>query len=335
MSRKKVVILVAGALVTLGAIAAVSAQGHRGGRLGGHDLGMDDGAGGGMMGRGGLMQRLRGSISSDEYDTQTRERFARFDKNSDGVIDAAEIEAALSQNMDRRRGMMRGRAGGQGPGERMIAAFDENKDGKVTKDEFQNVIKKRFAEADLNNDGKISDEDLPPMMRGRNALSGGAGRGAGMGLGISGGIGDGPGGGMMGFLRDADANKDGVITLDEALAAAMKRFDTFDRNKDGVIDKADFDLMRKEMVDYRVKRFIHQFGADKDGKVTREQFNAKARERFARMDRNGDGKISADEMPGRGMMGLGRGGHHDRRPGMEGPMGRPGRGPDNPVTPKN
>ena len=132
----------------------------------------------------------------------------------------------------------------------------------------------------------------------------------------------GPGGAMpfMRLLREAGTDKDGAITLDAVLAAADKQFARFDRNKDGAVDKADFDALRKEMVEYRVKRFIHHFGADKDGKVTRDQFMAKSNERFAQMDYNNDGTISSDERPGGGWFGRGRG------QGMGGPDGQ-GMGP--------
>lgn len=317
MSSKKKIAIAAGVLVGLGAIAAVSAQGHRGWDHGGRGgMGRGDHMGQGM---GDHDMRGRGwfnrSLTKDAHDTRTRERFAALDKNSDGFIDAAEIEASFTARQGR-GGWMRGR-GGEGrqagqPGQRMLGRFDDNNDGKVTKDEFQAHVKKRFAQMDLNNDGKIADDDLPPMMRGRNVL---AGEGAGMGRGGMGGQGG------MGWLRGADANKDGAITVDEAVAAATKEFDRFDRTKDGTVETADFDAMKKEMTDYRVKRFIHNFGADKDGKVSKDQFFAKANERFASMDRNNDGTISRDEMPGRrGMMGHGG-------KGGDGHMGRGGMGP--------
>ena len=146
------------------------------------------------------------------------------------------------------------------------------------------------------------------MMRGRNILAGGGEGAAPIGHGMP----------MLRMLQGAGANKDGVITLDEVLASAEKRFARLDRNKDGVIDKADFDALRKDMVDYRVKRFIHSYGADKDGRVSREQFMAKAAERFARMDLNNDGTISRDEQPGGGRWF----GHGEQRPGAHG--GAPG-----------
>lgn len=306
MTRKTLTIA-AGVLLAAGAVAAVAAQGHRGWR-GGHDdpHGMGPGFGMGHDGHGGggLLRGWRGELTQEQHDTQTRERFARIDRNSDGVIDAAEIEAAISAHRGARHGQMRERMG-----ERMIRRFDENRDGKVTRDEFTSSLRKHFAEMDLNGDSRIDDEDLPPMMRGRGML--GEGRGSGHA------------GRLMDLLRGADANKDGVITLDEAQAEGAKLFTQFDRNKDNVIDKADADTLKKDMGDYWVKRFIHHFGG-KDGKVTREQFEKVAKERFAMRDLDNDGKITRDEMPGRGRWGGHR--HHDddhergERRDRDGPM---------------
>ncbi len=53
-----------------------------------------------------------------------------------------------------------------------------------------------------------------------------------------------------------------------------------------------------------------------DGQMTREEFDAKADEIFGRLDANGDGVISEDEMPGRR---FGKGPRPDPRPGVEAP----------------
>jgi Ca2+-binding EF-hand superfamily protein len=315
--KTRTLAVLAGSLLLAGGVAAIAAVGERGGWRG-HGPGMGQGwQAGEHRGRG---MRAR-DITKDDADARTRERFARLDKNSDGFIDATEIETALAGRMGRGQGM-RGQMG-----QRLIQRFDENRDGKVTKEEFANYLKKQFARADLNNDGRIGDDDLPPMMRGRNALSGDGGMMMGRG-GRRGGMGGEPG---FSWLRGADANKDGVITQDEAIGEGMKRFTQLDRTKDGAVDQADFDAMRKDMADYRVKRFIHRFGADRDGKVSREQFFKEAAERFALADLNNDGRITRDEM-GRGGGRHGRGHHRGgepgamgRGPGLMGP-GQPGPG---------
>lgn len=288
--QKTHLLLVSGLVLAVGAIAAVAAppRWSQDGMWG--QNGMP-----GMPGMDRMRPRMPGmfgprSITADEYDARTRERFARIDKNGDGVLDAAEIEAAITE---------RGRRGGAtpdgrgNPGERMLQRFGD-KDGKITKDAFLAEAKRRFAQIDLNGDGKITDDDLPPLMRGKGMLK------------ATGPAVAGPRGHRIARLRAADANGDGVITLDAYIGAETKRFNELDRNKDGVIDKSDFEALRKEMIAYGVKRFLHAYGADTEGKVTKDQFYKVAKERFARLDRRGEGRITVDGrdanpgMPGRG-----------------------------------
>ena len=339
ISSKRILVGVTGILLIAGGIGASIAASEGGGREGrmqggwqGRSGGDDQGSG---MGRGGP----RAPLTDEELDTRVRERFARIDRNSDGIIDKAEVEAMMS---DGRRGgegrRMRGgdKSGGERSG-RILQRFDENRDGKVTKEEFINGIKRRFAEMDLDGDGKITEADLPPILRGSGVLTGvgrlameGGDSAMGRGMRAGGQRGGGErremGGGMgpmIAWLRAADANRDGVITLEEAVAHADKQFARLDRNGDGIVDQADRDLMRKEMTDYRVLRFLHRFGAGKEGKISREQFTKVAKERMARMD---DTMGGFEDRGRRGHMGGGR--HSDEtgfgfRRGRRGADGEP------------
>lgn len=308
MSRKTRIAIVAGGLIAIGAAAAVS---HTGG---GHGRWMD---GGGDKSEGGHHGRMHGGMSGwfgrpltkDAFDTRMRERFARLDRNSDGVIEAAEVEAATAARMKDGKGGKHGHML-----DRLARQFDDDRDGRITRDEYLAGIKRHFSELDLDRDGRITDADLPPMMRGRMAL-------AGSEVQVEGGKGKRHDRmGRFALLAGADANKDGVVTWEEASAAALKRFDQHDRNGDNVVEAGDVEALRAEMAAYRAQRILHHHGVGADGKLTREQFMAKASARFARLDRDNDGVISRAEMPGRGKgrhgtEGRGHGGHEQRGPG--------------------
>lgn len=285
MSKKKVLI-VAAVLVAGGAAIAVSAPGHR-----------MHGMGGGMMdrwfqgedrhglGMGPFAGRWGGELKREAFDEKVRERFARFDLNSDGVIDASEIEAALAKG-GKHRGFRHRHADRDG-----AATEGEARRGRsVTRSEYLEEVRRRFALLDLDSDGRITDADLPPTMRGRGALSRLSGEEAPRLRGHR----HGP---RLGFLRGANVDKDGGIALDEAIRVAGERFDRMDRNKDGTLDRADRQAFAKEMADYRVKRILHRFGATAEGKITRDQAFKVAGDMFERLDRNKDGTISRDERP--------------------------------------
>jgi Ca2+-binding EF-hand superfamily protein len=280
MSKKKVLIAAA-ILIAGGAAIAVSAPGQR---L--HDHMMDRWSHGRGHGPGmGLMGFGRGEITRAAFDERVRERFARFDANSDGVIDAGEIEAALTKGGKHQRRLRERRA------DRGDAGKGESRRGRsVNKSEYLDEVRRRFAMLDLDSDGRITDADLPPRMRDRGALTrlanaeGRAMRGHRNGR-------------MLGFLRGASVDKDGGIVLDEVVRVAGERFDRMDRNKDGTLDRADRESRVKEATDYRVKRVLHRFAAVGEGKITREQAFKVAGDAFTRLDRNNDGTISRNERP--------------------------------------
>lgn len=99
--------------------------------------------------------------------------------------------------------------------------------------------------------------------------------------------------GKLAKLKAADTNGDGKVTYEEAKAAFPKmdqaRFNKLDRNGDGVLTREDFAEAAKAK--------LEQADTNNDGKVSFEEakaaFPRMTQERFKKLDRNGDGYLSA------------------------------------------
>lgn len=115
-----------------------------------------------------------------------------------------------------------------------------------------------------------------------------------------------------------DANKDGVLTREEALAAADVQFARMDQNKDGKVDATEMRPPHRRgggnaptSADAKApagkpapgmhrrggmgERMLARVDANKDGTISREEFRTAATTRFERMDANRDGRIDAAE----------------------------------------
>ena len=271
MKRKSLGIL-AGALIAAGSVIAVSAIAQTGGHFGGGPMpgdmlgGMGPGGGFGWGRRAGAWlprfdTNKDGIVTLEEMLAAREPLFARLDANKDGVIDDKEIEAQARERFEYWA-------------TRLVRWFDKDRDGKITKDEFARYARERFAMRDLNDDGRITAEDLPPGLRGREGRF------------------------WRWMRRDArDEERPGPSSLDRMLRRFDRTFQRYDRNGDGVIDASDIEPIVAERVAYASKRFLHRFDQNRDGKVTVDEFNRFAKERFAFFDVNDDGKITEDEWP--------------------------------------
>jgi Ca2+-binding EF-hand superfamily protein len=122
------------------------------------------------------------------------------------------------------------------------------------------------------------------------------------------------GGGAMRMFEQFDANQDGRLTQVEIDQVRQSRLGEFDQNGDGSLSLEEYqalwvDAMRESMVD----RF-QAHDDDGDGMVTAEEFGEPFDRIVSRLDQNGDGELTADEMRRHGGRDGDRGGE-DREDG--------------------
>ncbi len=165
-----------------------------------------------------------------------------------------------------------------------LHAADADHNHEVTLEEIQALhptfTQYAFDYIDRNDDGVISRADLPA------------------------GPPPGPWEMLVHLLRMADADNDGAVTFEELAAlvpeVTEEQFDRLDRNDDGVISRADLPPFPNDGIE-RLIRLLHEADADGDHRVTYEEllavFPEFPEERFARLDRNGDGVLSIADLP--------------------------------------
>jgi Ca2+-binding EF-hand superfamily protein len=150
---------------------------------------------------------------------RTAQLFAMLDTNHDGVLDQAEIDAAGS------------RFGGEQGNPAAAPAPRMPLD--------RNAV---FDMIDTNHDGMISrDEFARAPNPGSAAMKGGRGGGRRGGGGYA---------GMARAMMAADTDHDGKVTLKEATAFVLERFDRRDLNHDGQVtpeEKAAYRAQRQQM----------------------------------------------------------------------------------------
>ena len=130
------------------------------------------------------------------------------------------------------------------PGDR-AARLDPNGDGKVTLAEMQQRTAERFAALDVDRDGSVSTAEFAEAREKRSdrrADMRGRGENRGGEMRHRRGHRGGPAGGH--FAR-MDANGDGTVTMAEASAHSTERLQRFDADKDGKVTREEFAAARE------------------------------------------------------------------------------------------
>jgi Ca2+-binding EF-hand superfamily protein len=92
-----------------------------------------------------------------------------------------------------------------------------------------------------------------------------------------------------------DDNHDNVYTCDEWKKYADRIFTSADRNRDGKLDPSEFETVRKMDASLAEADFGY-FDENQDGKITRKEFVEKPSAFILRFDRNGDCRVTVDEI---------------------------------------
>lgn len=163
------------------------------------------------------------------------------------------------------------------------ARLDKNGDGFIDRSEAAASpwLAERFDELDKNKDGKLSADERPqPGKRGDRGLRGPHGS-------------QGPRDG--GPMQRLDTDKDGRISRAEAAKDPKfaERFAEMDVNKDGYVDRADFEARAKQRSD----EMFTAADTDKDGKLSRAEFDAMHAKRMQEFDSRGPGKQAPPPAP--------------------------------------
>ncbi len=225
-----------------------------------------------------------GKLVPDEIPEEQARYFDRLvrlgDKDDNGELTKAEFDAAAKRSDAPVQGGGFDRGAG-GPGGRpmldfkqMLERLDKNNDGKLSKEELPEDGPARFLRDMLERQGKdsITADDFEQM---RQRMAGGApgGRPGGFGQGE--------------FLKRLDKNNDGKLQKDELPEGMRERFGK-------VFEKLGKDELSQEEFGRAMAEFSPPPGApgNPGGRP-----NQNPEEQFKRMDTNGDGKVTLEEIP--------------------------------------
>jgi hypothetical protein len=112
------------------------------------------------------------------------------------------------------------------------------------------------------------------------------------------------------MMKKIDANKDGMVSKDEWVAYQEKVFVMLDKDKTMVIDEKEFLAPSGEMASFATggyasglqsKEMMHKIDANKDGKVSHDEYIAYQVKVFEMMDPGHSGMVGPKEFLGKGL----------------------------------
>jgi len=187
------------------------------------------------------------------------------------------------------------------------AKADANGDGAVSQAEFEAAALDHWNKADANHDGKVTTDEMKAMFAAKHDEDAHAAE----------------------AFAKMDSNGDGKIERSEVAKMPDPMFKKLDTDKDGAISPAEFDK-HPDAHAKGLAKHEHDFkqlpgDGNNDGAVTKDEAQAEAQKMFKKLDTNGDGKLSKEELMAMHKMAGGPGGPGGagggKMPGM--PHGKP------------
>lgn len=186
-----------------------------------------------------------------------------------------------------------------------IERLDADKDGKVSLDEFKTNVSAAFGTFDADGNGEVTKDEIKArrdaFRDARKAVreAADADRDKAREALRAAGPYSMPGAGRM-FDR-ADADKNGSLSEAEVLAAAERIFERRDSNKDGALDTADARPGKGKGHhgkggEQRAERMLKRLDANGDGKVSQDEMLARASQTFERFDADKNGEVTKAEV---------------------------------------
>jgi Ca2+-binding EF-hand superfamily protein len=175
--------------------------------------------------------------------------------------------------------------------------------GTVSVSDLKQRAAERFDRLDANHDNQISRQELQAR---RGAMRDGSGPRGRMGArrgGPDGAVRGGPRGGAM--FGKADTNRDGAVTQSEFTAQAVQRFQRLDANHDGRIVNEEMRVPGSRSGGPRGRLGarggapapgrLAMLDADRNGSISRAEFERAQADRLIRLDADHDGKVTREE----------------------------------------